>query len=723
MVRDGATEISVKKADAQLNAGLEQLAEEINIQLRAKDLRELVVAGVQNGRLTFTTVAVGSGASLAITQVNDEAQKFGLTVNDTPRKARAKMIMSSNKTTRLLQAVSIEDVVIDTQGGDDVVHADPGYLIRGSEWGIDPEDRPQQAHVDLIIRGGDGNDRLFGGAGNDVIDGGAGADVIRGGGGNDQIDGGAGNDWIAGGPSQVVPDRYELAAGAANDTIDDASLLDEDVKPLLRSQDVPIGDLNFSYGDAGDWYVLKTPKALRSFGSAQAAQVLKVMLRLTFTDPEAKDNKSLIGQRLMQFGYDAPGDLGRLVYLFAGEDTDPTSHVSAVPVDKFEGVPEYYLIHVVNPNDYALIGTAKVRDADYALKGDATEENPDSGSFTLSVDGGPAATINLKYDPSRTKLTTGDAENPGLIEYLQGLVNDAGFTDEVKVGQVSQQDTRIGLWLVKPNGHSLALSNLTGAAVSALHLEQSSFELNPGGTRTRIPEAAGGYQLTLIGNPQLVDDAHSLLGTTTDVSARTDVTADVQAGASDRPVAIALGDLDGDSYDDFVGATFDTQTEHYARVFFGGPLATDDTSGSDDATRLAQNSAQLTRHVLTLQLPAALDAAIGSPRTTITSGDFNGDGLSDLLVGVSGTSDGSQGAYVVFGRGDAFGVIGSHPLAAVDAGQFYLRVDGGDWKSVDVVSSTSAADTLARLNEALHRAGPRYEHRGRQLERDTPACC
>jgi hypothetical protein len=124
-------------------------------------------------------------------------------------------------------AFNTEQTVIDTQRGDDEVHADPGYLIRGSEWGIDPEDRPQQpvgsvgfsrssSLVDLVIRGGEGNDRLFGGAGNDVIDGGPGADVIRGGGGNDRIDGGAGNDWLAGGPDQIPPDRYELAAGQAS---------------------------------------------------------------------------------------------------------------------------------------------------------------------------------------------------------------------------------------------------------------------------------------------------------------------------------------------------------------------------------------------------------------------------------------------------------------------------------------------------------------------------
>ncbi len=126
--------------------------------------------------------------------------------------------------------------LIDTRRGDDEIHADPEYLIRGSEWGIDPEDRSQRANVDLVIRGGDGNDRLFGGAGNDRIDGGAGADVIRGGGGNDQIEGGTGDDWLAGGASQAAPDRYEFSRGAANNLSNMPRSLPRTSMPCVRCQ-------------------------------------------------------------------------------------------------------------------------------------------------------------------------------------------------------------------------------------------------------------------------------------------------------------------------------------------------------------------------------------------------------------------------------------------------------------------------------------------------------
>ena len=103
--------------------------------------------------------------------------------------------------------------LIDTRSGDDEVHADPEFLIDGSEWGIDPQDRPQTGFLsnltNLEIRGGNGNDRLFGGAESDTIDGGTGLDVIVGGEGNDQLNGGGDNDWLAGGAFALPPDRYE----------------------------------------------------------------------------------------------------------------------------------------------------------------------------------------------------------------------------------------------------------------------------------------------------------------------------------------------------------------------------------------------------------------------------------------------------------------------------------------------------------------------------------
>src|SRR5262249_1661528 len=112
------------------------------------------------------------------------------------------------------QTVNTQHTVIDTRGGDDIIHADPGHAV------LDPQlldnsnglARPQQITsgtqttalplgtfpTPLEIDGGAGNDQIFGGPENDVINGGDGADIIYGGDGNDTLSGGSGDDFIVG---------------------------------------------------------------------------------------------------------------------------------------------------------------------------------------------------------------------------------------------------------------------------------------------------------------------------------------------------------------------------------------------------------------------------------------------------------------------------------------------------------------------------------------------
>jgi hypothetical protein len=227
------------------------------------------------------------------------------------------------------QALEVESTVIDVQAGNDEVHAEPEYKIPGTspsgtlEWGIPAGAIPQGATPGLIIRGGIGNDLLFGGAGNDTIDGGPGADVIRGGSGNDRLIGGDANDWIAGGPNQLTPDRYEYLSGDKNDDSLKAALIAESLDSLRRSPAEPviIRNLSLTQGDVADWYILRTPEAVKSFGPVKAAQVLKTSITASTTDVVLK--------------------------LIAGRDTDPTpAGLNVVPVEQFDGVPEYYLIQV-----------------------------------------------------------------------------------------------------------------------------------------------------------------------------------------------------------------------------------------------------------------------------------------------------------------------------------------------------------------------------------------
>ncbi len=70
-----------------------------------------------------------------------------------------------------------------------------------------------------------------------------------------------------------------------------------------------------------------------------------------------------------------------LINLFAANDTAAGDPLAVVPVEQFEGVPEYYLVHVVNPNNYGIIGSSAVTNSRF-VHGVGTY----SASFTLSLD-------------------------------------------------------------------------------------------------------------------------------------------------------------------------------------------------------------------------------------------------------------------------------------------------------------------------------------------------
>ncbi|MCA9139509.1 MAG: FG-GAP repeat protein, partial [Planctomycetales bacterium] len=248
---------------------------------------------------------------------------------------------------------SVESFQIDTQAGDDEVHADPEYLVNGDQWGFESSDRPQRGSlIDLVIHGGEGNDRLFGGAGNDQIFGGSGLDVIRGGGGNDSIDGGDGGDWIAGGRSETVPDIFEIPVGivsgfATNDVPGSATLIDVPFERLLQQQSPFIDQLNFHLNDREDWYAIKAPAAfdsgtVKSFSDSSSAQLVREMLDIQFYREDGLEDDA--AQTIFE-----SVSYNERIQLFPAVDTDAGEGVTISIVPKLAGVPEYYLIRVLNP--------------------------------------------------------------------------------------------------------------------------------------------------------------------------------------------------------------------------------------------------------------------------------------------------------------------------------------------------------------------------------------
>ncbi|GEM_PF-4277482 len=394
-------------------------------------------------------------------------------------------------------AFDVDGMVIDTRSGDDEVHADPEFLIACSEWGIDPEDRPQRAMLAALeIHGGDGNDRLFGGAERDTITGGDGLDVIRGGAGDDRLDGGPGQDWIAGGANEVPPDRYEVTAvagaSATNDHVDFASFVDVDWSNLFRvqPQDVTVTGLSLHFGDEGDWYVLRTPDALKRYGAAQAALLARDMIDVQFVDGGSADANS------------NPFFTGRTHFLFAGQDTDTGERLAVVPVEQFAGVPDYYVLHVVNIGDFAVLGDELSPDFNYQLSADA--------EFTLTAKG-------LRQDDSdqRSDLTipfvvtrAATLDNQGLAALIVDI-NDAlrrcGFDtlgetrcmeQELFAGHVGN---RLGFWTRSGQGIEITFGGLNSQGDP--NSIATDLKFTSGQTSDGPAEPMGSYELVFRTRP------------------------------------------------------------------------------------------------------------------------------------------------------------------------------------------------------------------------------
>ncbi|MEQ1830332.1 MAG: hypothetical protein ABL921_30525, partial [Pirellula sp.] len=606
--------ITVTKDSTKFNALFTQLATQINAAIAAQGLATDLVAEVRAGRIVLSTVRIGATATLIVSSLpNSIAASIGIapttaTINGSnvvPGFAQAYAYYTSLRT---------ESTVLETRAGNDEVHGDAGYLIRGGEWGIDPEDRPQRANSNLAIRGGAGSDRLFGGAGDDIIEGGDDADVIVGGGGNDDLSGNSGDDWIAGGIPSLVPDRYEFATGQSNDIVAYASLLTDSLLPLrladpLRAN-VVLNELSLHQGDRGDWYVFQTPEAIKSFGASKAAEVVRSMIDLQFTSPEASTAGTPTASVLANFGYHVVGNANnpdRTFFLFAATDSDPGSGLSPVPIDQFVGVPDHYLIHVPNINNVSIVSASDVK----SFLTTAAE----TLSFSLTIDG-----IVRSIAITLSATTTYTAAS--LASPLQAAINiqfpPVSGVPLVTVQRLGMQDNRMGFWLNKPSGSSIAISNVNSIALSRLHIESRTVNKDDVSS-IRPPEAMGAYTLTFKA------DALSTLGvgSTLHVGASTAEIRLQSADGLDRPVAIPLGDINHDGFADFIGSIQENgPTPWLAKVYFGDAnVKSPDFAAPDLLLRLPFGYSGLTT------VPSALPTIIAN---AIATGDFNGDGFGDI---------------------------------------------------------------------------------------------
>jgi Ca2+-binding RTX toxin-like protein/Leucine-rich repeat (LRR) protein len=486
------------------------------------------------------------------------------------------------------QATNIEHTVLDTRAGDDEVHADSGYVLGGSTWGIDPGDKQRGASIAALdIRGGDGNDRVFGGAEADTIDGGPGVDFIMGGGGDDSISGGAGDDVLAGN-TVIAPDRYESVTrnGVAgrNDDPSFAALLG-DVAPGQV-----VDNLSLHFGDAGDWYIIKTPDAFKRFTNTQAA----------YLTPDKID---------VRFGNTSTSNL----FLFPAAQSDPNDPLSILPVERFAGVPDYYMLHVVNTNSSigglpAAMGNYQIRfstDLGHTIDVSTSEE---TFKINSSLPADTPAAISL-----------GDINGDGRADFIAAVQDYVGSLNDL------QNPGNIAGYPGNPND----LLNPSFARIYFGSASTSDYTFGSNDVTLKLPA------------PIL---SQSFFGS--------------------RSIISSPGDFNGDGIDDIAVAV----TTDFRRSNIDAPFASEGVyiifgkaagfSGVIDVVRDADVVIKGFN-----QNPSSFN--LGDSLSIASAGDVNGDGIDDLIIGDDTAGANSQGAaYLFLGRQNWSSVLQTQLLNA-----------------------------------------------------------
>jgi Ca2+-binding RTX toxin-like protein len=610
---NGNVAVSVTIPSDATNGSVSDLVQDINIALMEAGFERDVFAITTRQGIQLSTTATGFGVSLQLSNANAVTTNELFLGNTT--------VFGGQRTEFLqlyayYQTLNIEGTLIDTRAGDDEVHADPEYrfpLADGTgftetEYGIKLGNFQEGATIgSLRIEGGDGNDRLFGGVLNDTINGGDGSDYISGGEGDDSLIGGPGFDLIVG-ASGLEPDRFEAVTrdgeSGFNDLVAFAAPLD---LPAGSFSDVSFNGLSFNLGDSGDWYVLD-PQAASSFAGSSAARLQRSDISVEFDSPtdmtvfeDARFTSNSTGRTISG----GPG----LYFLFAASRNDALSELSLVPVETFVGVPDFYLLHVVNPHSLQ-IGTAGVPvisgaglDVEFTLTINGTTSAPIA--FNVPSASTPGAIVDLI--DARLNAVNANIGGSKLAEYV--------FADFDVVRQ------RIFISLRQPG--ELKLNSADGSASALLFLDGQN-NLGPA-------DEFGRYTLNFAAQ---YDDVIDIDPTFAPLQTQS-------ASPSDVPAFIPLGDLDNDQIPDFIAAIQDSRATRsdlnnapgnlhphelagpsFARVHFG--VATD---GPDSSRTQVYDGT-----TLTLQLPAPVLQASYGVQSHIAAGDFDGDGINDIAI-------------------------------------------------------------------------------------------
>ena len=146
---------------------------------------------------------------------------------------------------------------------------------------------------------------------------------------------------------------------------------------------------------------------MNAFGNAQAGYVAGTMIKdIQFLDSAGDPDPAA------QALFDNARWDGRNYYLYAATVDDPSGELSLLPADHYDGVPEYYMLHVVNPRSFGVRAPAGPTVEDIA--GGQTEYV----SFTLTIDGVTSETLTVAVTNTATiSSLLGSASTPQTILY------------------------------------------------------------------------------------------------------------------------------------------------------------------------------------------------------------------------------------------------------------------------------------------------------------------
>jgi hypothetical protein len=172
--------------------------------------------------------------------------------------------------------------------------------------------------------------------------------------------------------------------------------------------------LTLHNGDQADWYIIPAPAASHRLGVSQTAQLTRDMIDVRFEDPTADALFHL------------PANVGVNYFLYAASAADPSQPLSLTPVERFDGVPQYYLLRIVNLAGVVPQGKYTLHfhgAADAAPRVGDTLHIPASGA-SFTVDAG-----DTSFQPVSVAL--GDINGDGYDDFIAAVRDSTGqFLDQ-----------------------------------------------------------------------------------------------------------------------------------------------------------------------------------------------------------------------------------------------------------------------------------------------------